>query len=167
MFGRSELWISKFLGEGRKRLTGVAKHNIIHCMTEYSAKRGSVHSGDRCPEPWEAQLRKGSLEMAILAGLWTSKQYGLEILRAFEGKSSLALAEGTLYLILNRLKNDGLVESEWVDAGTGHPRKYYWLTEAGRDRLRAMARFWTEFSADLDALVYPVMDREEERSARQ
>jgi PadR family transcriptional regulator, regulatory protein PadR len=105
--------------------------------------------------------------MAILASLSTNKQYGLEILRALDGKSSLALAEGTLYLILNRLKNDGLVESEWVDARTGHPRKYYWLTEAGKERLRAMARFWTEFSADLSTLLNPVMDREEKRSVHQ
>jgi PadR family transcriptional regulator PadR len=103
--------------------------------------------------------------MAILAILWTNRQYGLEILRALDGKSSLALAEGTLYLILNRLKHDALVGSEWVDAGTGHPRKYYWLTEAGRERLRAMARFWAEFSGDLDVLLDPVMDRKEERGA--
>src|SRR5215471_13284141 len=110
----------------------------IHCMAEYNAKLNSKGSEDRSPEPWEAQLRKGSLEMAILASLWTDKKYGLEIVRALDGKSSLALAEGTLYLILNRLKNDGLVESEWVDAGTGHPRKYYWLTKVGKERLRAM-----------------------------
>jgi PadR family transcriptional regulator len=136
-------------------------------MKEYIAKRRSESSDSRSPELWETQLRKGSLEMAILASLWTNKQYGLEILRALDGKSSLALAEGTLYLILNRLKNDGLVKSEWVDAGTGHPRKYYWLTEAGKERLRAMARFWTEFSADLSTLLNPVMDREEKRSVHQ
>ncbi len=110
-------------------------------------------------ESWEAQLRKGSLEMAILASLWKGKHYGLEILHALDGRSSLALAEGTLYLILNRLKNDGAVECKWVDAGTGHPRKYYWLTEAGRERLRAMAQFWIQFSADLNALLEPVTER--------
>jgi len=135
-------------------------------MAEYTARRGFAKTEHSAPEPWEAQLRKGFLEMAILASLWTSKQYGLEILRVLDGKSSLALAEGTLYLILNRLKNDGLVESEWVDAGTGHPRKYYWLTETGKERLRAMARFWTEFSTDLDALLDPVREREEEPNAR-
>jgi PadR family transcriptional regulator PadR len=134
-------------------------------MAKYSAKLSSDSSTIRASESWEAQLRKGSLEMAILASLWTNRQYGLEILRALDGKSSLALAEGTLYLILNRLKHDALVGSEWVDAGTGHPRKYYWLTQAGRERLRAMARFWAEFSGDLDALLDSVMDRKEERRA--
>ncbi len=130
-------------------------------MTEYSSDLDG-----RSPERWEAQLRKGSLEMAILASLWTSKQYGLEILRTMDGRSSLALAEGTLYLILSRLKNDGLVESEWVDAGTGHPRKYYWLTESGKKRLRAMVRFWKEFSADLGAVLDPVTGREEQLNAQ-
>lgn len=110
---------------------------------------------------WEAQLRKGCLEMAILASLWKSRLYGVEILRVLGGRSSLGMAEGTLYLILSRLKTEGSVESEWVDAGTGHPRKYYWLTAAGRDRLRAQARFWVQFSADIDALVDPALGRKE------
>lgn len=105
---------------------------------------------------WEAQLRKGCLEMAILASLWKSRLYGLEILRTLERRSSLGLAEGTLYVILNRLKAEDLVHSEWVDAGTGHPRKYYWLAASGKDRLRNMARFWARFSGDLDALLEPV-----------
>ncbi len=93
--------------------------------------------------------------MAILATLMQGRRYGLEILRSLDGTASLALAEGTLYLILNRLKGDGLVESEWIDAGTGHPRKYYWLTQAGHERIRAMAKFWAKFSADLNALMDP------------
>jgi PadR family transcriptional regulator PadR len=58
-------------------------------------------------ERWEAQLRKGTLELAILASLWGTRRYGLEILRALEARCRLALAEGTLYLILNRLRKDG------------------------------------------------------------
>jgi len=124
------------------------------------------HNTSKPPsDSWEAQLRKGSLEMAILASLWKSNHYGLEILHALDGRSSLALAEGTLYLILNRLKNDGFVESKWVDAGTGHPRKYYWLTEEGRERLRTMTRFWIQFSADLNVLLEPVTARRERINA--
>lgn len=55
-------------------------------------------------ERWESQIRKGSLEMAILASLWKKRLYGLEILRILEGGSGLEMLEGTLYLILNRLK---------------------------------------------------------------
>jgi PadR family transcriptional regulator PadR len=116
-------------------------------------------------ERWEAQLRKGCLEMAILATLWKSRLYGVEILRAIEARSSLGLAEGTLYLILGRLNGEGLVEAEWVEAGTGHPRKYYRLTTAGKDRLREMARFWTQFSTALDELIRPVTGRKEDAGA--
>jgi PadR family transcriptional regulator len=131
-------------------------------MRSAAAPRQADGPADR----WEAQIRKGCLELAVLASLWRSRLYGLEILRALGGRSSVGLAEGTLYLILSRLKADDLVDAEWVDAGSGHPRKYYWLTEKGKERLRHMARFWTQFSSDLDALVEPVLGRREVRSAR-
>jgi PadR family transcriptional regulator PadR len=112
-------------------------------------------SGDR-GQNWEAQLRKGCLEMAILATMWQSRLYGLEILRELSGKSQLEIAEGTLYPILSRLKAEGLLQSEWVEAEAGHPRKYYWLTAAGRRRVREMAGAWNEFAAKLSVLVQPV-----------
>jgi PadR family transcriptional regulator PadR len=115
---------------------------------------------------WEAQIRKGCLELAILASLWKNRLYGLEILRILEGDSSLGLAEGTLYLILSRLKEERLVNSEWVDAGSGHPRKYYVLTEAGEERLRDMAQFWGRFSANLNLLLEPVLGQKELTNAR-
>ena len=108
--------------------------------------------GDR----WEAQLRKGCLEMAILASLWDGKLYGLEMLRVLSEKSGMELAEGTLYPILARLKAEGMLHSEWVEADAGHPRKYYWLTPAGRRRTREMVDAWSNFSSSLSALVQPV-----------
>jgi PadR family transcriptional regulator len=115
---------------------------------------------------WEAQIRKGCLELAILASLWRNRLYGLEILRVLEGGSSLGLAEGTLYPILARLKAEGMVHAEWVDAGSGHPRKYYWLTELGKERLSQMARFWMQFSTNLGGLLMPVLGRKESANAR-
>jgi PadR family transcriptional regulator len=105
---------------------------------------------------WEAQLRKGCLEMAILASLWQGRLYGLEILRTLSDNSQLDVAEGTLYPILSRLKAEGLLQSEWVEAEAGHPRKYYWLTTPGRRRAREMAGTWSEFSARLAALIEPI-----------
>src|SRR5215475_14156355 len=112
-------------------------------------------NGDR-GQNWEAQLRKGCLEMAILASLWPSRLYGLEILRALSEKSRLEVAEGTLYPILARLKAEGWLDSEWVEAEAGHPRKYYWLTPAGRRRAREMAGAWKEFAGRLTVLVEPI-----------
>ena len=113
------------------------------------------------PDRWEAQLRKGALEMAALASLWRGRLYGLEIIRFLESQSRLVLAEGTIYPILNRLKLEGMLTSEWVEAEAGHPRKYYSLTDAGRFRLRQMAEAWVSFSSGLSRLLEPVFDQKE------
>jgi len=111
------------------------------------------------PEPadkWEVQLRKGCLELAILAVLWSERLYGLQIMRQLAEGSGLVVPEGTVYPLLSRLKGEGLLSSEWVEADAGHPRKYYRLTAAGRRRVVEMARFWENFSASLDDLLIPV-----------
>lgn len=111
------------------------------------------------PEPadkWEVQLRKGCLELAILAALWSERLYGLQIMRHLADGSGLNVPEGTVYPLLSRLKAEGLLSSEWVEADAGHPRKYYRLTAAGRRRVVEMARFWEGFSASLDDLLAPV-----------
>ncbi len=111
-------------------------------------------------DKWEVQLRKGCLELAVLGSLWAGKQYGLEILRRLERESELVLSEGTVYPLLSRLKSDGLLESEWVEADAGHARKYYRLTRAGRRRAVQMARLWSRFSASLGELLAPILKEE-------
>lgn len=113
------------------------------------------------PERWEAQLRKGAIEMAALAALWGRRLYGLEIIRFLELHSHLVLAEGTIYPILNRLKAEGSLTAEWVEAEAGHPRKYYSLTSAGEERARKMVAAWVDFSRGLDKLIEPVLEAEE------
>jgi PadR family transcriptional regulator PadR len=108
-------------------------------------------------DKWEVQLRKGCLELAILGSLWDGKLYGLEILRRLEADSDLVIAEGTVYPLLSRLKAEGLLDSEWVEAEAGHPRKYYRLTAAGRRRAQAMAQMWSRFSASMRGLIGPVL----------
>ncbi len=107
-------------------------------------------------EKWEVQLRKGCLELAILAALWGGKLYGLEILRHLEKGSDLIVSEGTVYPLLSRLKALGLLQSEWVESDGGHPRKYYQLTVAGKQRAVEMARVWSEFSTSLSKLLAPL-----------
>jgi PadR family transcriptional regulator PadR len=108
------------------------------------------------PDKWEIQLRKGSLELAILAAHWRGPLYGLEIIRHIQDEADLMIPEGTVYPLLNRLKTDGLLSSEWVEAKGGHPRKYYSLTAAGRRRVMAMARFWKDFSNSVNHLLAPL-----------
>jgi PadR family transcriptional regulator PadR len=107
-------------------------------------------------EKWEVQLRKGSLELAILATIWDGRLYGLEILRHLESNSDLIVAEGTVYPLLSRLKVLGLIDSEWVESDSGHPRKYYRLTASGRRRAIEMAAIWARFSASMTSLLKPL-----------
>jgi PadR family transcriptional regulator PadR len=106
---------------------------------------------------WEVQLRKGCLDLAILGILWPERLYGLEILRRLEKDSDMALSAGTVYPLLARLKAEGLLESEWVEADAGHPRKYYRLTAVGRRRAIEMARMWSAFASSLGDLLSPVL----------
>ncbi|MBK9062961.1 MAG: helix-turn-helix transcriptional regulator [Acidobacteria bacterium] len=107
-------------------------------------------------DKWEVQIRKGCLELAILAALWSGKRYGLDILRHLADVADLDVPEGTVYPLLSRLKTEGYLESEWVEAEAGHPRKYYRLTVGGRRRAAQMARFWSRFSSNLDGLIEPL-----------
>ncbi len=114
-------------------------------------------SPDSPMDKWEVQLRKGCLELAILGCLWPGRLYGLEIMRRLESDSGLALSAGTVYPLLSRLKAEGLLKSEWVEADAGHPRKYYQLTPRGRSRAVEMAKTWARFSNNLKGLLSPVL----------
>ena len=113
-------------------------------------------SSHESAEKWEVQLRKGSLELAILATLWNGRLYGLEIIRRLEDDSELIVVEGTIYPLLTRLKSLGLLESHWVEPDSGHPRKYYQLTAAGRRRALEMSQSWSRFSASMGRLLAPM-----------
>jgi PadR family transcriptional regulator PadR len=104
---------------------------------------------------WEAQMKKGCLELAVLAALWDQARYGLEILSFLEGED-LEVSEGTLYPLLNRLHRDGLVITDWVEGDLGHPRRYYELTSVGRDLARSMSSRWRAFTDSLRSLLTPL-----------
>jgi PadR family transcriptional regulator PadR len=114
------------------------------------------HPNHQSADKWEVQLRKGCLELAILAALWDGRLYGLEILRRLESESDLVVSEGTVYPLLSRLKALELVRSEWVESERGHPRKYYALTPAGKRRAIEMAGTWTRFSSSMSKLIAPL-----------
>ncbi len=111
---------------------------------------------DQAGDKWEVQLRKGCLELAIMAALWEGRLYGLEILRRLESDSDLVVSEGTVYPLLSRLKALELLRSEWVESDSGHPRKYYALTPAGKKRAIEMAGVWAKFSSSMSKLIAPL-----------
>lgn len=104
-------------------------------------------------EKWKSQLRKGTTEFAVLLVLESKELYGLEILEVITNTQGLAIAEGTIYPLMNRLQREGKVEARWVEDGpTRHLRKYYSLTPEGKRILGEMKAIWDEFQQSLNAL---------------
>lgn len=101
------------------------------------------------------QLRKGILELAILACLSRGRHYGYSLVRTISGERNIDLTEGTIYPILGRLAKEGLIRSEWVESSQGPPRKYYTLTPKGEEAYRILAE---EFGK-LAAIVASVQSR--------
>jgi PadR family transcriptional regulator PadR len=85
-----------------------------------------------------AQLRKGILELAILAALYRNAHYGYSLVRKMAESGALEVKEGTIYPILSRLAKEGLVQTEWVESKQGPPRKYYSLTHSGRSMCKTL-----------------------------
>jgi PadR family transcriptional regulator PadR len=90
------------------------------------------------------QLRKGILELAIMAALYHKTHYGYSLVRNLAGSGSVELKEGTIYPILARLAREMLVQSEWMESSQGPPRKYYSLTASGRSMFESLQ---TEFQS--------------------
>jgi PadR family transcriptional regulator len=107
----------------------------------------------RMLENWLEQLRRGTLELAVLLSVAGGPRYGLEIIRHLEEFTDLVLTEGTIYPLLSRLARDGFLTSEWVAGEAPHPRKYYRLTPAGRGRLNNMCREFQVFTTKIERLM--------------
>jgi PadR family transcriptional regulator PadR len=104
-------------------------------------------------EKWMAQMRRGSLELCILAILARGTRYGYDIVQELQGADGLVIKEGTIYPLLNRLKAEGLVDAEWQPSPQGPARKYYTLTPAGRRTLAAMRDQWQRYADDMARLL--------------
>lgn len=89
-------------------------------------------------EKWRGQMRKGFLELCVLALLESrGTAYGLDLMEGL-GQAGVEVGEGTLYPLLARMTREESLSSEWETPEKGHPRKYYRLTQAGRTALEAM-----------------------------
>lgn len=93
----------------------------------------------------KAQMRKGVLEFCILSVLKRKEAYPSDILSALKD-AKLIVVEGTLYPLLTRLKNDGLLNYRWEESVQGPPRKYYSITEAGIKFHGELKSTWDELS---------------------
>ena len=103
-------------------------------------------------DAWRSQLRKGSLELAVLVALQKKPRYGLELVELLN-QLKLGISEGSIYPLLSRLKAEHKVETEWVEEKTGHAHKYYRLTEDGRTICRLMVTAWRDFDRAFNRLL--------------
>ncbi|RPI35022.1 MAG: PadR family transcriptional regulator [Chloroflexota bacterium] len=95
----------------------------------------------------DRELKRGTLEMILMKLLSERPMYGYELVSTLEkrGGEQFQLKEGTLYPVLYRLENAGLLEPRWETLERGVPRKYYRLTGAGETRLKTLTTEWQEF----------------------
>lgn len=94
-------------------------------------------------ENTKAQMRKGILEFCILQLIRKEEMYPSDIIAALK-ESKLIVVEGTLYPLLTRLKNAGILDYRWEESKAGPPRKYYSLTQTGEQVLNELRETWEE-----------------------
>nr|PZN43137.1 MAG: hypothetical protein DIU60_13665 [Actinomycetota bacterium] len=102
------------------------------------------------------ELARGTAELAVLSILSSGRRYGYELLKLLQtaGAGVLEIKEGTLYPLLHRLEDAGLIASSWeVEGGRGRPRKYYSITDHGRGHLALLRAEWSELVEAMRALL--------------
>ena len=99
----------------------------------------------------KAQMRKGILEYCILSILSRNDAYASDIINELK-QSKLIVVEGTLYPLLTRQKNAGLLSYRWEESTQGPPRKYYSLTDTGRDFLKELNQSWDDLVVAVNSL---------------
>lgn len=97
-------------------------------------------------------MRKGILEFCILHIISRGEIYASDMLDELTS-ARIMVVEGTLYPLLTRLKNAGLLDYKWVESTSGPPRKYYILTDLGRTSLEALNATWQELAESVNAIV--------------
>jgi PadR family transcriptional regulator PadR len=100
----------------------------------------------------QVQMRKGILEFCILHIISRGEVYASDMLDELTS-ARIMVVEGTLYPLLTRLKNAGLLDYKWVESTSGPPRKYYILTELGQNSLSALNETWQELAESVNAIV--------------
>jgi PadR family transcriptional regulator PadR len=96
-----------------------------------------------------AQMRKGVLEYCILLLLAKEDAYASSIITKLK-EANMIVVEGTLYPLLIRQKNQGLLQYRWEESPQGPPRKYYAITDKGREQLAEMNNAWQEIITTID-----------------
>jgi len=102
---------------------------------------------------WRSQVKKGTLAFILLNILKNNEFYGYELIEQMRKFTTIEIAEGTLYPLMNRLKKEGLVTSRWAEQDSGIPRKYYKLTDIGISTLTGMETYWQHLEMSIQKLI--------------
>ena len=100
----------------------------------------------------KSQMRKGILEFCILSVIDRKEAYTSDILEALK-RADLLVVEGTLYPLLSRLKNNGLLTYRWEESTAGPPRKYFCLTDEGKQLLSQLTDEWRSISNSINQIA--------------
>ena len=116
----------------------------------------------------KSQMRKGMLEYCVLLLLKHRPSYASDIIQQLK-KAELLVVEGTLYPLLTRLKNDGLLQYEWQESTQGPPRKYYALSPEGEQFLEGLDSAWTELANTINYLknIHPNLIEAKKRTNKE
>ncbi len=101
---------------------------------------------------WKSQIKKGTLELAVLALLSSKRSYGLELIERLN-ELDLEVGEGSIYPLLARLRGEKKVTAQWVDEGVRHAHKYYELTPYGHKILAKMLAAWSDHAKAIGAIL--------------
>ena len=113
------------------------------------------------------ELRRGVLGPCVLALLAERPRFGLELVRDLSRADGLLTSEGTVYPLLNRLRDAGLVTSRWIHDDQTRPRRYYSITDEGREHLEEFRAGWSAFTAAVDGVLGIGTDSGRSRRRRQ
>lgn len=104
-------------------------------------------------ESWSIQLRKGLVELGVLAVLRDGETYGYDIVSRLRRVEGMSLTESTVYPVLARLEVGGCVQVRTGPSPNGPPRRYFRLTKAGHERLSALTTQWQQVSTGVAGLL--------------
>jgi len=119
-------------------------------MTDEAGKRRASIEFDR----WLIQTRRGALTLAVLAAILDGESYGYNIMKRLnrEEYDNLQVEPSTIYPLLRRLEQRGMLEAEWSEA-EGKRKRLYFLTKQGKEMLRKMSKTWLDLTEQLTRLL--------------
>jgi PadR family transcriptional regulator PadR len=104
-------------------------------------------------EMWQSQLRKGSLDLAVLASLWDGPLDRPQICCRLEQMAGIEVVQGVIYPILRRLRSAQWIETRWVEIEVGHPRQVFCLTDSGRQSAMDLSCRWSKFADGMNRML--------------